>query len=223
MKSKLFVGLFFLTASFCVNAQVPETKLSAQKTSIEKIKMTKVSIDSAAESNKSSNQSQQSYVRPDSKTRLKRYVNSMVGPAALAKNVAGAGFSTWRNSPEEWGKNWEGFGRRVASNFGKGFINNTTRYGLEEAFKLDSHYYRSQNKSVGARLKNALISPVTARNKNGKRVFGFPRVVGTYTGSIIATEAWYPDRYDYKDGLRSGTISLGMNALYNVFKEFVLK
>lgn len=223
MKSKLFLGLLFLTASFCVNAQVPESNTRAQKISAEKAKTLKDSINRSNQSAKTSNQNGQSYVRPDSKTRFNRYIKSMVGPAALAKSIAGAGYSTWTNSPEEWGNHWEGFGKRVASNMGKSVINNTTRYSLEEAFKLDSHYYRSQNKSVGARLKNALLSPVTARNKNGKRVFGFPRVVGTYTGSIVAAEAWYPERYNYKDGLRSGTISLGMGALYNVFREFVLK
>lgn len=166
---------------------------------------------------------QQIYVRPDSKTRFKRYVNGVVGPYALARQVAGAGISTWRNSPEEWGGQWEGFGKRVASNFGKNLIKQTTIYGLDEAMKLDSRYYRSEKKDVGSRIKNALISPVTARNSRGKRVLGVPRLVGTYTASITAAEAWYPDRYDWKDGLRSGTISLGMNAAFNLFKEFVWK
>lgn len=163
------------------------------------------------------------YVVPDAKTRRKRFINSTVGPLALGRNVATAGIATWRNSPEEWGTKWEGFGRRVASNLGKNAIKQTTTFGLDEGFKLDSHFYRSKNKSVGARIKNALISPVTARDRNGKRVFGFPRIAGTYTSNIMAYETWYPDRYDWKDGVRSGTISLGFNAAFNLFKEFVWK
>jgi len=162
------------------------------------------------------------YVRPGSDVRFKRYVNSTVGPFALARQVAGAGIATWRNSPEEWGGQWEGFGKRVASNFGKNLIKQTTIYGLDSALKLDSHYYRSK-KGAGYKIKNALLSPVTARNSRGKRVIGVPRLVGTYTGSIVAAEAWYPDRYDWKDGVRSGTISLGIGAAYNLFKEFVWK
>ena len=163
------------------------------------------------------------YVRPDAKIRSKRYINSMFGPFALAREVAGAGISTWRNSPEEWGDHWEGFGRRVASNFGKNLIKQTTVYGLDEAFKYDSNFYRSKDKSVGARVRNALISPVTARDKNGKRVVGVPRIAGTYTANIVAYEAWHPSRYSWKDGVRSGTISLGFNAAFNLFKEFVWK
>jgi hypothetical protein len=163
------------------------------------------------------------YVRPDSKTRFKRYVNGMFGPVTLARSVGRAGIATWQNSPEEWGGQWEGFGKRLASSLGKNVIGRTTVYGLDEALKLDSHFYRSKKRDVGSKIRNALISPVTARNTRGKRVIGVPRIVGSYTSSIIAAEAWYPDRYDWKDGVRSGTISFGISAAYNLFKEFVWK
>ena len=163
------------------------------------------------------------YTRPNAATRRKRYINSMVGPWALGRTVASAGISTWRNSPEEWGDKWEGFGRRVASNLGRNVIKQTTKFGIDEALKNDSHFYRSKNKSVSARIGNALISPVTARDRNGKRVVGIGNLAGTYGASIISREVWYPDRYDWKDGVKSGTISLGFNAAFNLFKEFIWK
>jgi hypothetical protein len=147
----------------------------------------------------------------------------MFGPMALGKSVLSAGYATWRNSPEEWGDNWEGFGKRLASSVGKSVIKHTTMYGLDEALKYDSRFYRSEKKEFGSRLGNALISPVTARNEKGNRVIGIPRIVGTYTSSVIAAETWYPSRYDYKDGLKNGTVSLGMNAAFNVIKEFIWK
>ncbi len=163
------------------------------------------------------------YVRPNANTRFKRYVNGMFGPMALAKNAAIAGVGTWRNSPEEWGDKWEGFGRRFASGVGTGVIKRTTTYGLDEALKLDSHYYRSRKKDAGSKVRNALLGPVTARTKDGKRTLGIPRLVGTYTGSIVSREVWYPARYDWKDGIKSGTISLGMSAAFNLVKEFIWK
>ena len=166
---------------------------------------------------------QNSYVRPNKSERAKRYFNSMFGPMALGKRVLSSGYGTWRNSPEEWGPTWEGFGRRFASSTGKSVIKNTIRYGLEEAFKLDSRFYRSTKKDFGSRLGNALISPFTARTREGKRVLGFPRLVGGYTASIVAAETWYPDRYSWKNGVRSATTSLAFTAAFNVFKEFVWK
>jgi len=166
---------------------------------------------------------QDAYIPPDAKTRQKRYLNSLFGPVTLAKTVATAGWGTWRNSPEEWGDNWEGFGRRVASNLGKNVIKQTTTYGLDEVLKVDSRFYRSRKRDIGSRIKNAVISPVTARNREGERVIGIPRIAGTYAAGIVAAEAWYPDRYDWKDGVKSGTMSLGFQAAFNLIKEFVWK
>lgn len=166
---------------------------------------------------------QTTYVRPDAEKRFKRYVNDVVGPVSLAKSAFSAGISTASNSPEEWEPNARGFGRRFASNFGRNLVSTTTRYGLDEALSLDSAYYRSTKNGFGSRLGNAVISTVTARRPNGRRTVGIPRIVGTYTGHIVAAEAWYPARYGWKDGLRSGTISLGMNSVFNIVREFVWK
>ena len=216
MKFRVVWGLLVLGISFNANAQQSEPQKTPPKSVSE-------TTGKRNDDSKSVSQTTQTYVRPDKKTRQKNYFKSIFGPVSLAKTVVSAGISTARNSPEEWGGQWEGFGRRVASGFGKKVIKQTTLFALDESFKLDSKFYRSQNRSFGAKVKNALVSPFTARSESGRRVFGFPRIVGTYTASIVAAEAWYPKRYDYKDGLRSGTISLGLNAAFNLVKEFIKK
>ncbi|HMJ09400.1 MAG TPA: hypothetical protein VK468_10370 [Pyrinomonadaceae bacterium] len=221
----IFTSLIFAAAGV-ISAQQPENSVLAGETAAP-VTDTNQNADLPASNTDVSKlklvQTNSTYVRPNAKTRTKRYINGIIGPFALARQVAGAGISTWRNSPEEWGDRWEGFGRRVASNFGKNVIKQTTIYGLDEALKYDSHFYRSKSKSVGARVTNALISPVTARDKNGKRVIGIPRLAGTYTANIVAYETWFPARYSWKDGLKSGTISLGFNAAFNLVKEFIWK
>lgn len=169
------------------------------------------------------NQQSNTYIRPDKKTRLNRYIKRTVGPVALLKEGASAGFSTIVNRPEEWERTGTGFARRFASNVGENAIEQTTIYTLDEALELDSNYYKSEKKDFKSRLSNALLSTVTARNKNGKRVFGTPRIAGKYASGIISREVWYPQEFDYKDGLRSGTISLGFDAAFNIFREFFLK
>lgn len=214
MKTFLFISLFLMLAA-SANAQTPEPSPTPEnKPAVADPQATPTPI-------RDPYIPHYMYTRPDKNTRLKRYVKSVVGPVAIGKSVISSGYSTWRNSPEEWGDNWEGFGRRFASSMGKSAIKNTTSYALDEAFKLDSSFYRSNKKNFGGRLGDALLSTFTARKPDGKKVFGFPRIAGTYTASIIAAEAWYPKRFDYKDGLRSGTISLGLNAAFNVIKEFI--
>ncbi len=221
----LFAVLFFATAVYGYS-QEQETKSTNPELGAgtqAKVKTAPVKTGPDVSNSSADAAKQTTYVRPDSKKRVKSYVNSVVGPFVLARQAAGAGISTWRNSPEEWGDKWEGFGRRFASNFGRNAIKQTTIFSLDETLKVDSGFYRSKNKGVSARLRNAIISPVTARDARGKRVFGLPRIAGTYASSIIAYETWYPKRYNYKDGLRSGTISLGLNAAFNLFKEFIWK
>lgn len=161
------------------------------------------------------------YVRPDSGKRFRNFALDLTGPAAWGGIVGGAGLSTALNEPEEWHGTWDGFGKRVASNFGKNIIRSTVTYGLDEALRVDSHFYKSDKRDAGPRIKNALISPVTARRPNGKRTVGVPRIVGTYSANLIAYDTWYPDRYDWKDGMLNGTITLGTNAVYNLVKEFI--
>ena len=211
MRFKIILGLLFLTASLSVTAQQPEPQKTPD-----------------AQKEKPSDPvtlkpTPQPYVRPDKKTRQKNYFKSMFGWNSLGRTVISSGYNTWRNNPEEWGTQWEGFGRRVASGVGKNVIKQTTIFALDESFKLDSKFYRSQKRNFGSKMKNALISPFTARTAEGKRVFGFPRIIGTYTASIIAAETWYPKRYNFFDGLKSGTFSLGMNAAFNMAKELFKK
>lgn len=217
--------------AFFVSAEAQNIEPQTFKDNLRKSSLTTLPPESNSSKNKDTEntdtvnqpQTNPNYVRPNAERRFKRFVNGTVGPFALARSAATAGISTAGNNPEEWGKNWEGFGRRFASDMGRGAIRETTIYVLDESLQLDSGFYRSNKKNFGSRFGNALLSTVTARRPNGKRVVGVPRLVGTYGAGIIAYETWYPRRYDYKDGLRSGTISLGFNAAFNLIREFIWK
>ena len=162
------------------------------------------------------------YVFPTREERAKRYAKSMFGPGALLRIGASAGISQWRDTPEEWGQGMEGYGRRFASGFGKNVIQQTVTYGLDSAFKLDTGFQRSRREGFWPRLKDALVQNVTSRTQSGKRVVSAPRLAGVYTSAIVATETWYPDRYDYKDGLRHGSTTLLIGFGINVVREFFI-
>lgn len=168
-------------------------------------------------------QTSTTYTRPTKDERFKGYVRQMFGVSAIIGSVVSAGFAQAFDTPEEWENNPKGFARRLGSAFGKTVIEETTTYGLGEAFKLDSNFYKSGEKDFKSRISNAVLSTFTARKPNGKRVFGAPRIIGTYTANIIAAEVWYPKNYDYKDGLSSGTISLGVNVGVNLLREFFFR
>lgn len=106
---------------------------------------------------------------------------------------------------------------------GQNAIQQTVTYGLDSALKLDTRFQKSKREGFIPRLKDALAQNVTSRNKSGHRAISIPRFAGVYTGAIVAREAWYPDRYSYKDGLRSGTTTLLTGFGINVLREFVIR
>jgi len=161
------------------------------------------------------------YVFPTHGERFRRYVKSTVGPLRLARTAVAAGLGQWRNTPEEWGHGAQGFGKRYASSFGSNAIHQAVTYGLDEALHLDSGFERSKRDGFFPRFKDALIQNVTSRTTTGSRVFSVPRVAGYYAGGIVPKVTWYPERYSYKDGLRSGTKSLLTGFGINLFREFV--
>ena len=162
------------------------------------------------------------YVFPSHDERFKRYLKSTIGPFSLVRTGISAGLNQWHDSPEEWGQGMKGYGKRYASGFGRNAIQQTVTYGLDEAFHLDTGFERSKREGFGARLKDALLQNVTSRTRSGKRVISAPRFVGVYTGAIVAHETWYPERYSYKDGLRSGSMTLLTGFGINLFREFVM-
>ena len=163
----------------------------------------------------------QDYVFPTHRERFNRYMKSTVGPFRLVWTGFSAGIQQWQDHPEEWEQGMKSYGKRYVSAFGQNAIQQTVTYGLDEAFGLDTGFEKSKREGVGPRFKDALIQNVTSRTRSGKRMISVPRFAGVYTGAIVARETWYPQRYSYKDGLRSGTTNLLTGFGINLLREFV--
>jgi hypothetical protein len=104
---------------------------------------------------------------------------------------------------------------------GRNAIQQSVTYGMDEAFGLDTRFHRSNREGVGARVKHAFLESITSRTKSGRRVISAPRLAGVYTGALVATETWYPERYSYKDGLRMGSMTLLTGFGINLVREFL--
>jgi hypothetical protein len=140
---------------------------------------------------------------------VSKYAFDAFGPYPIAGAAFAAGINQWSNAPPEWGQGAEGYGKRLGSDFGIAAIGTTTRYGLAEAFREDTLYYRCECSSSFPRLRHAVISTLMGRRgENGHRVFSFSALAAPYAGSMIAVHSWYPDRFDAKDAFRMGNYSL---------------
>ena len=162
------------------------------------------------------------YTRPTEKTKIENYLFDAFGPYPAAGAAFAAGISQAYNTPPEWKQGAEGYGKRFGSDFGIAAISTTTRYGLAEAFREDTLYYRCECKGVFPRLRHAVISTLTARRgQDGHSVFSFPALVAPYAGSMTAVYAWYPGRYNGKDALRMGNYTMLGYVGGNIALEFL--
>lgn len=211
--SKRTLGAFILSLAFVIAAYGQETT-PATPTSQQTTTTTQTTPQPATTT--------PAYVFPDRGARFKRYLNSTVGPFRLVRTGVSAGIDQWSDSPEEWGQGMKGYGKRYASGLGRNAIQQTVTYGLDEALHLDTGFQRSKREGFLPRLKDSLLQNVTSRTRSGKRVPSVPRFAGVYTGAIVSYETWYPERYSYQDGLRSGTTTLLTGFGINIFREFVV-
>jgi hypothetical protein len=162
------------------------------------------------------------YKRPTQKTKLRNYVFDAYGPYPIFGSALAAGIGQFSNSPPEWGQGSEGFGKRIGSDFGIAATGTTVRYGLAEAFKEDTLYYRCTCTGVLPRLRHAVFSTLTARRgEDGHRVFSVPALLAPYAGSFTAVYGWYPDRFGAKDAFRIGNYTMLAQVGANVGLEFI--
>ncbi len=162
------------------------------------------------------------YTRPTQKIKIYNYLFDAFGPYPLVGAAFTAAIGQASNSVPDWGQGAAGYGKRFGSNLGIAAITLTTRYGLSEALKEDSMYYRCECSGVFPRLKHAVISTWTARRGvDGHTVFSIPALVAPYVGTMTAVYGWYPSRYGAKDALRLGNYSMLAYMGGNIALEFV--
>jgi hypothetical protein len=172
----------------------------------------------------------EAYHRPTEREKLKTYAFDTFGPYAFLGSAFSAGIAQFETAdkahnagiPPDWGQGWDSYGARFGSDFGINLFTQTARYGVAEAFREDTIFYRCDCTGFLPRLKHALISTVTARRgDDGHRVFSFAAISAPYAGTEAAALLWYPSRYDAMDGARAGSYNLLAQAGLNLALEFI--
>jgi hypothetical protein len=161
------------------------------------------------------------YISPTQRTKVNNYMFDAFGPYPIAGAAFAAGINQLSNEPPEWKQGFKGYSKRFGSDFGIAAVGTTTRYGLAQALREDTLYYRCECSGLMPRMSHAMISTFTARRgESGRRVFSVPALVAPYAGSFTAIYGWYPDRFGAKDALRIGNYNLLAYMGGNIALEF---
>jgi len=162
------------------------------------------------------------YVRPTQKTKIHNYLFDAFGPYPIVGAAVAGAINQADNTPPEWKQGAAGYAKRFGSDLAIAAVTTTTRYALAQAFREDTLYYRCECKGLLPRLNHAVISTFTGRRgEDGHRFFSFPGLVAPYAGTMTAVYAWYPNRYNAKDGFRMGNYTMLGYVAGNVALEFL--
>jgi len=158
---------------------------------------------------------------PTSENYKEQYVKKTFGPKALLRSVASGTLGEITNSPKEWGRGIDGFGKRIASGLAGHVVKNSITYPIAAALHEDLQYHRSTSERFAPRLGHALVSVViTQKTTTGRNTFAVGQVSGAF-GTGLISRAWQPAAArSLGDGFASGGISLGGQAAINVIREF---
>jgi len=154
--------------------------------------------------------------------RVSFYYHATFTPFALTGPVLGAAFTQWTTrNPPDWGEGFPGFGRRLASGYGRQVIANTIGFGVGAVAHEDPRHYPTGQHGLWKRGLYAARESVISRNDmTGRLMPAYSRMVGVY-GAGFVSNAWYPPRFsNVHDALWRGTTALASDIVWQEFKEF---
>ena len=160
---------------------------------------------------------------PTFKRRLIDYADRVAGPAADIGILAKAGVAQSADHPAGWGEDSGAFGKRLGWWWTENLISESARFAASEAFRLDATYHRSTSHSFGPRFRHALIESFVARTQSGRMILSAPSIGAPYLGAMYATYAWYPGCPNWKQAVKTGSITLAFQPAVSLLREFILK
>lgn len=150
------------------------------------------------------------------------YTSRIYSPRALLFTAVTAGIRQAENSPGQWGRGIDGYGKRYGTNLGRTAIKNTLAASIDSVAHLDPRFYRAPDGTKGVgRLTHALAQVIIIHKDGGGRSFAYGNVLGTFAAGE-AGSLWQPRRSDgrFGDGLVYSGLSFAADAGRNVFREF---
>lgn len=104
-----------------------------------------------------------------------------------------SGISQAENSEPGYGQGWEGYGKRYASAFADGTIENfMTSAVLPSILHQDPRFFQSSEGGFGRRAGYAVSRIFVTRTDSGRSQFNYSEIVGSALSAAISTNSYHP-------------------------------
>ena len=145
---------------------------------------------------------------------------STVGTKSLAVGVVSAAWGVVRDSPDEDGANWRGFGKRYGLRLSGVTIGNSLEAGLGGLWGEDPRYQRLGQGRFWMRAARAGKWTVLARHADGRMRPAYARGIGVVSSNFI-TNAWRAESdRSVADALSRSVVGVSSRCVSNLFDEF---
>jgi hypothetical protein len=152
--------------------------------------------------------------------RIERYVRRTVGAESLLRGAAVSGIATLRDRPREWGQGAEGYTARLAHRQARLAVNQSVQLGLGFLLQDDPRYRPATGEGVRGKLKNAVVSTFTVRDRYGALMPAYSRFAGVAAGNVAASTWLPPSRNSWGDVATCTAAQLAGQVGWNVLREF---
>ena len=138
----------------------------------------------------------------------------------LVKTAFLASIKQAEDSPYEWGGGFEGYGRRLTSNYGQFSIQNVFSTVGNAALRYEPRYDRCHCVGFGPRTKHALMRNFLTYNHTEKEVRPQFALYGAALGAGTLSSVWKPKGQLWTEGYHSVLTQAGYGMLSNWIGEF---
>jgi hypothetical protein len=147
--------------------------------------------------------------------------DTLLSPLTYVAAVGGGGIQQLNNAPPEWKQGVEGYAKRSASVLGIVMIQESIEQGSAALLGYEPRYIHCGCNGFLKRTGHAVVWSIITKNNAGANRLNLPVLAGAYGSGMLATLAWYPDRFDpLKDGVRLGSYQLPFVVGANWLREF---
>ena len=123
-------------------------------------------------------------------------------------------------TPQEWGGGVEGYGRRVASNYGQYLIQNSFSAGGNALLQYEPRYDRCQCAGLWPRTRHALLRNLLTYNQTEQEVRPQFALYGAAFASGMIASTWKPRSEVWRQGSYGMLTQAGFGALSTWIGEF---
>ncbi len=124
------------------------------------------------------------------------------------------------NTPRDYGQGWGAYGQRFGKTFLTYSLQDTASHALAAASGYEMRYIQCKCTGTLPRIGHALLFNFVTYDKNGKKVFNWPTVVGAYSVGMAST-FYTPNQKWSAQGIQAGHNNIVFGFASSLLQEFM--